>query len=939
MQCEVKVLSNIEVDNLTVNYTAKNHSFTALEDVSFSIEAGEFVSIIGSSGCGKSTLLSILEGINTPTKGEIRIDGKPINGTGTDRGVVFQHYSLFPWMTARKNIAFGIKQVKKDLSKSERLNIADKFLPTDFLKTRLNIVNISPTNARQEADKTNIEDNKIPTFYLFAKNEGEQAKIKETVKMIFDKIGDRCIVVDFSALPFTDVLFDRFIESKAKEKYFSSMPNQKSQMDLAKKSANDCINEWTRKLLTTSLFVYSAPDKPVQKSGGALLRKELKDINAIFYGAGLEEISNNDKLFAETGFKEQVALMAMGKLDVPNNYAYLRYISTKLETDGIWNTNKFWEAHPSHPVSKMKSAINSIINTSFEKISMISVSDIWNALKKPPFGLMPNTGSVFLLGFLLKEYADSNYYKRDNLNNTVSLSSNDLGELIYGVVKNLPKAQGQYIVKQTAEQKAFCSITGEIFKIASDKRNSIDDIAKNVNIYLTNNKYPMWAMKYYIENKMGDHTYCDEMVQLTDLLCEFIKPESKIDRDRSKIVDDIYSLYKRNNGLDEVYAGLLSSENLRSGMAYYIKEYKPELISVASELKIDSKEYLEMLNSKLSNDSSYLWEIGDTNNQINNLYVDLKLIFDINRVLTTKQKTYDEARKALIEKLNIIKIPYALLQELRPELVSIIDQFYQIKDNAIMDKTSASSIIANMADEFVSFFNHQYDTFCKAIDRTVKGALVEDEYEHLFDNVSSGILFDTTDKFNTTMQHELDKYRKSKKTKKMFDAWEKLTGTSSPAVWSQTSGIPVLCLFTKNILMAQRVFDALNKTAVLPNEKDIDDAIAFLQSPDMAVLKNSKLCEESFIRCFAGDYAYIIESADDLRVVISSSLGSTVYNWYANINNCKEAIRDYATKRYQAKYCSQVKDKIKKLSAHDAQKLLDELVDKNPIIGINILKD
>lgn len=122
------MLSKIEVDNLTVNYTAKNHSFTALEDVSFSIEAGEFVSIIGSSGCGKSTLLSILEGINIPTKGEIRIDGKPINGTGTDRGVVFQHYSLFPWMTARKNIAFGIKQVKKDLSKSERLDIADKFL-------------------------------------------------------------------------------------------------------------------------------------------------------------------------------------------------------------------------------------------------------------------------------------------------------------------------------------------------------------------------------------------------------------------------------------------------------------------------------------------------------------------------------------------------------------------------------------------------------------------------------------------------------------------------------------------------------------------------------------------------------------------------------------------------------------------------------------------
>jgi len=96
--------------------------------LSFSVEAGEFVSVIGSSGCGKSTLLSILEGINHPTKGEILIDGKPVQGTGTDRGVVFQHYSLFPWMTARKNVAFGIRQVKKNISKEERLKLADEYL-------------------------------------------------------------------------------------------------------------------------------------------------------------------------------------------------------------------------------------------------------------------------------------------------------------------------------------------------------------------------------------------------------------------------------------------------------------------------------------------------------------------------------------------------------------------------------------------------------------------------------------------------------------------------------------------------------------------------------------------------------------------------------------------------------------------------------------------
>ena len=89
-------MSKIDIKNLTVEYSDKNHSFKALDNVSFSVEPGEFVSIIGSSGCGKSTLLSILEGINSPTDGKILIDGNPISGTGFDRGVVFQHYSLFP---------------------------------------------------------------------------------------------------------------------------------------------------------------------------------------------------------------------------------------------------------------------------------------------------------------------------------------------------------------------------------------------------------------------------------------------------------------------------------------------------------------------------------------------------------------------------------------------------------------------------------------------------------------------------------------------------------------------------------------------------------------------------------------------------------------------------------------------------------------------------
>ena len=120
--------NKIEIKDLTVNYTENKRCFNALHNVSFGVGSGEFVSVIGASGCGKSTLLSVLEGLYSPAGGSVEIDGKELRGTGTERGVVFQHYSLFPWMTTKKNIEFGIKQARHDVKRSERGRIAEEFL-------------------------------------------------------------------------------------------------------------------------------------------------------------------------------------------------------------------------------------------------------------------------------------------------------------------------------------------------------------------------------------------------------------------------------------------------------------------------------------------------------------------------------------------------------------------------------------------------------------------------------------------------------------------------------------------------------------------------------------------------------------------------------------------------------------------------------------------
>ena len=93
------------VQNLSKQFGDK----TVLEDINFSMQSGEFVTFVGSSGCGKSTLLRLIAGLDQPSSGRILVDGSPVEGPGPDRGMVFQKYSLYPWLNAADNVAFGMR--------------------------------------------------------------------------------------------------------------------------------------------------------------------------------------------------------------------------------------------------------------------------------------------------------------------------------------------------------------------------------------------------------------------------------------------------------------------------------------------------------------------------------------------------------------------------------------------------------------------------------------------------------------------------------------------------------------------------------------------------------------------------------------------------------------------------------------------------------------
>jgi NitT/TauT family transport system ATP-binding protein len=106
--------AKLELRNISMLYSQRGKRFEALRDVSLKVPAGQFISIVGASGCGKTTLLRIVDGLITPTRGQISVDGTAVTRPGPDRGFVFQQDALFPWRTLLDNVIFGLEIQGRD---------------------------------------------------------------------------------------------------------------------------------------------------------------------------------------------------------------------------------------------------------------------------------------------------------------------------------------------------------------------------------------------------------------------------------------------------------------------------------------------------------------------------------------------------------------------------------------------------------------------------------------------------------------------------------------------------------------------------------------------------------------------------------------------------------------------------------------------------------
>jgi NitT/TauT family transport system ATP-binding protein len=120
--------ARIAFEHVSVSFSTAGRSMLVVDDVSYKVHDHEFVSIIGPSGCGKTTMMNMVAGFLRPSAGEVTLDGQPITAPGPDRGVIFQEYGVFPWLSVKDNIAFGLTLRANNVDRKQSEAICERYM-------------------------------------------------------------------------------------------------------------------------------------------------------------------------------------------------------------------------------------------------------------------------------------------------------------------------------------------------------------------------------------------------------------------------------------------------------------------------------------------------------------------------------------------------------------------------------------------------------------------------------------------------------------------------------------------------------------------------------------------------------------------------------------------------------------------------------------------
>jgi len=280
-------------------------------------------------------------------------------------------------------------------------NLTGNFTFTGYAALRFEVKCATHVDLKMRLNEVrNLSQNKVPLIFVFAKTEEDAARNFTAIKNAINCAERDIVIADISSQPLTEIEYSNFVECQVKVAYFLKV--NMNDASLNKASAKSIIDTFKTKINNATIKLYSKVFPPITLSGIRQFNLKINEINSKIFQYGLEALTQNDRFFAASGFSSKVPKMGMNKETIPSSFSYLNNFMGKMAQDNIWNNRSYYSIIPTHTLSKMKIAVENFINKNIEINSSVVMVDVWDILKKKPFGLLECTGSAFVMGFCLR---------------------------------------------------------------------------------------------------------------------------------------------------------------------------------------------------------------------------------------------------------------------------------------------------------------------------------------------------------------------------------------------------------------------------------------------------------------------------------------------------------------------------------------------------------
>ncbi len=837
----------------------------------------------------------------------------------------------------------------KDMSFMNGTELRNTIELSGALRVRyiLNYATLSDFDAEiKKANNPSEESNKLYAIATLAKDSAEQAALQKKIKGFYESNPQsNVVVIDTSNCILSESEYNEFVENYA-------MALAIGQSDINQRKtyegyAIEVLKAWAKKIKNGDFYVYSRYSFEGERvANSADLTRKLMEINKFHYPNCLEgEFTSVVNTMFDGNSMTAGALC--GITEETKGTFRSGNEATKLENalKGAWKVPEYWKSSHSY-IATLKKAVDEIINEEYKKSDRISISKIYNILKVEPYGFMPCNLTAFILGFILKEYANGVYSYSDNLT-TVPLDGDRLASMIAEVLKqevtpNI-RYKDKFIVTLTEEERAFNKATSTIFDIEEKYCVSITETRSRIREQMKGYMFPIWLIQYTIDG-LEFKTSKDIVCSLIDNYCGIANNKNlageKSDTDIALIIGKI--CIENPDVVDDV-KGILSRDNCKQGMLRYLEVYRDGMLPAIAKQIGDGGQYINHLAYKFSSDAAnWVWNKDTVNAKIDELIVEYEIIEISNKVLA-KNTSFIDTIRAWNSKIDQIRLAYSVIKNELGEEKPFFEALYNLKKNGnLLDsqKKSFLEVLKANVDSFKSFMGSQATLFMKAcifyLDELtaedVKIILEEDKYGFKSTyTVEPNV-------YTSKVQSAVQSYKSTLGYIKLKQHWHELTNTDSPYDWSNKYSMPIIAMVPSDeVSTARKVFSIINMKS--NDEKSIAEAEEYITKMAYLPELNAKTSrDKAFADAFLGQYAVLFDDVDKVKDYLRKHVAEPPYYWLES-KEVAAKIKSMAKAKYTDSGYGKAKKIIDDMPADQVKAYLKQLIEDNIIVGVEIMKE